>query len=223
MTKKISRTAIAIMVSLAVIMTYGFIPTTASAASTTSKPKIEEVEYESKGRVDVEFYGKVDYKNVKVKAKDASGKSYTARVAAKDNDELDFIISGYKTNTKYSFTISGIKKRSESEYTSVSGSVKIPSVKKVTVEEVDYDYEDKELTVEFKNIVQWNSPKVTVTDLNGKAFTARITERDSDEIEAKVKGLKVGKTYKYKITGIKAKGADNYTSVSGSFKVRYDD
>ena len=50
-----------------------------SIVNASSKPVIEEVEYKGNGKVEVDFYGKVQYKNPKVVVK-GNGKSYKARI-----------------------------------------------------------------------------------------------------------------------------------------------
>lgn len=217
--KKITATVLA----LSMVMSMGAVSSfAASSSSSSSAPKIEDIDYEGNGRIDVDFYGKVKYKNVKVSVKDTSGKSYTAKVAARDNDEVDFKVTSIKAGKTYRFTISGIKKSSAKSYTSVSGKFKVPSVKKVTVKEVEYDADDREVNFEFKKHVKWKNVKVTIKDSNGKNYAVRILEKDNDELEVRTKTLSIGKKYTYKISGIKAEGASSYTSISGSFRA-YDD
>ena len=214
--KKITAAALA----ASMVMSMGAVSSFAAGntASSSSSPKIEEVDYEGNGRVDVDFYGKVKYKNVK----DTAGKKYTAKVTAKDNDELDFKVSNIKAGKKYKFTISGIKKSSAKKYTSVKGSFKVPGVKKIVVENIEYDAEDREVSFEFRNHVQWKNAGVSIKDANGKGYAVRIVEKDNDELDVKTTGLTEGETYTYKIKGIKAEGASKYTTITGTFTA-YDD
>lgn len=218
--KKITAAALA----ASMVMSMGAVSSFAagSTASSSSSPKIEEVDYEGNGRVDVDFYGKVKYKNVKVTVKDTAGKKYTAKVTAKDNDELDFKVSNIKAGKKYKFTISGIKKSSAKKYTSVKGSFKVPGVKKIVVQDIEYDAEGREVSFEFRNHVQWKNAGVSIKDANGKGYAVRIVEKDNDELDVKTTGLTEGETYTYKIKGIKAEGASAYTTITGTFTA-YDD
>lgn len=194
----------------------------AMAMPAMAAPKVKEAEYEGNGRVEVEFGSKVNYKNVKVTVKDGSGKSYTTKIVEKDSDDLTFVIKNFAKGKTYTYTISGIKKRSEKSYGSLKGTVKIPGASaKPRVKEVDYDRDDKEVEFEFANRVQWKSPKVTISD-GKKNYVVRIREKDSDGIEVKVNKLTIGKTYKYTITGVRIKGNASYTTITGSFKARKD-
>ena len=54
-------------------------------------PEKESVKYEGGGRVEVEFYGDVEWKNTKVKVKDTSGKRYKTTIIKYDDDEIEFV------------------------------------------------------------------------------------------------------------------------------------
>lgn len=90
------------------------------------------------------------------------------------------------------------------------------------VEDVEYDYEDREVNIEFYGRVQWKKAKVKIYDGKGKQYVRYIIEKDSDDIEVKTKRLKVGKKYRYKITGVKKRGTKDYKTIKGSFYA-YDD
>ena len=47
-------------------------------------PIVKETEYEGSGYVDVDFTGRVSYKNVKVTVKNAAGKSLSAQITDKE-------------------------------------------------------------------------------------------------------------------------------------------
>lgn len=98
---------------------------------------------------------------------------------------------------------------------------KAKTSKKVVVKEVDYDISDREVTFDFKNRVSWKKkPKVTIKDSNGKNYVRYIIEKDNDDIEVKVKKLKVGKKYTYSISGVAKKGSKSYKKVKGTFTAR---
>ncbi|NLW79561.1 MAG: hypothetical protein GXY32_09145 [Ruminococcaceae bacterium] len=87
------------------------------------------------------------------------------------------------------------------------------------IEKVEYDGNGK-VEVDFVGKVSWENPKVTVKDGAGKTYAARVTDRDSDELDFKVSGIAAGKSYTYTISGIKArygKADAGYGSVSGKF------
>lgn len=216
----IAKKATAVILTMAMLLTMGFFTAETVSAADSSAPKIEKIKYDGKGKVEVDFYGKVKYKKVKVTAKDSSGKKYKASIRDKDNDELEFKIKNYKKGKTYTFTIKGIKKSGASKYTSVKGKVKIPAAKsaKIKIKDIDYDYEDQEVSFDFKTKVQWKNPRVKVTDSSGNSFSTRITDRDSDDLEVWVGGLTYGNKYKYSISGIKAKGASSYTTIQGTFQ-----
>lgn len=93
---------------------------------------------------------------------------------------------------------------------------------KVAVRDVDYDRKDRELEFEFKGSVRWKSPKVTITSYNGsKTYKGTITDKDSNELEYKLKKsskLTYGNYYKYKITGVRSSSGGSYQTVRGTFK-----
>lgn len=190
----------------------------ATAVFAASAPTLDEVKYEGNGRVEVEFTGKVAWKSPKVTVKDLSGNSYTASIVDKDSDEIEFKIKNFKKNTTYKFTIKGVAKKGTSTYTSISGKVKIPAAGKIVIDDIEFDQSDKEVEFDFETRVQWKSPKVTITDSTGKNYVTAINSKDKDSLEVEVKGLKEGKTYKYKITGIRKYGTKDYRTLSGSFK-----
>lgn len=206
--------AIFILTTFALTLVFA---TASSNALAASPPKIEEIEYKGSGYVEVEFHGSVKYSNAKVSVKDSSGKAYSASITKKDSDDLKFKVSNIALGKTYTFTISGIKKSSEGSYTSVKGTFKVPAAK-LAIEEIEYDHDDKELSIEFIGKVEWKNATVTISDSNGKTYTSKFTEKEDDGCEIYVKGLKYKSSYKFKITGIRAKGSSEYTSISGSFK-----
>lgn len=192
-------------------------------AATNNAPQIEEVDYEKGGIVDVDFYGRVKYKNAKVSVKKLStGKVYKAEIIGKDSDDLTFISPSYKAGEKYKFTISGIKKASAAKYTSVSGYFTVPKKATIKVEDIEYDRSDNELSFEFGTRVRWKNPTVKIMTASGSTICrGEIIERSSDELEVYLpKKLSYGTKYKYKITGIKARSASEYRTLSGSFVAR---
>ncbi|MBQ9016091.1 MAG: hypothetical protein IJ109_08210 [Firmicutes bacterium] len=201
-------------VTASLVLAFGL---AASPAAAASAPEIEDIDYEGKGKVEVEFYGKVKYHETGIKVTDTKGTSYKTKIIEKDSDDITFKIKNYKKGETYRFTIRGIKKRGADSYTSVSGKVKIPKSTKVVVKDIDYDANDREVEFEFKGKVKWKSPTVTITR-NGKDYVKKIKHKDSDELEVKVRNLSYGKTYHYTITGVKNSGTGDFKTITGTFK-----
>ena len=87
-----------------------------------------------------------------------------------------------------------------------------PKIKKVEYDGngvVDVDFTTK--NVRYKNA------KVVVKDSAGKKLTAKIIEKDNDEVSFKVTGVKAGKKYTFTISGIRAGKTGSYGTVKGSF------
>ena len=203
-----------IITSLLVIMSFFALCEPITAAN-----EIKKVQYEGNGIVEVDFRQRVSYKNAKVVVKDSTGKVYATKIIEKDNDDLDFRALNLKSNTKYTFTISGVKVGKAKKYGSLSGTFKTPS-KDLAIKKVDCDVKDKELEIEFSTKVQYKNLKVTVKDSKGKTYTCRITDRDSDEIEVRVQGLKRGTTYTVTVSGVRLKGKTQYQTITKTFKAR---
>lgn len=203
---------IAMLFALAVLV-FGSAP----AAEAAKKVSVESVEYEGKGKVDVEFKRDVSWKKAKVKVKDSEGKTVKVTILDKDEDDISFRLKKYKAGAKYTFTITGVRPAGTKTAQKVSGSFKIPAKSKIAVKEADYDREDREVEIEFKGRVAWKSPKVTITAPDGTDMALRIKEKDSDSIEIKVKKLTAGTEYQYKITGITRKGSTKKVTVKGNF------
>lgn len=190
------------------------------AYAASSKPSIEKTEYDGKGKVEVEFYGDVKYYNTKVTVtKLSTGKTYTADILKKDSDDIEFLSPSYTSGCKYKYTISGIKKYGGSSYTSVSGYFTVPKATSIKIEDIEYDAEDRELSVDFKTRVNWKNPTVNVYSTSGTYIcSGRILEKDSDGIEVRLsKSLSYGKKYTCKISGVKARTASEYKTISKKF------
>ncbi len=254
-----------IVAVLALMMVIG----TAVPVSAASKLKIEEVQYEGKGKVEVDFYGKVKWKTPKVTVKDSAGKKYSAKVLKKDSDDITFRINKYTPGEKYKFTISGVKKRGAKKFTKVNGTVRIPAANNrpapvkpdpapvnpdpapvnpdpapvtpdpapadqqpapadnagqytVTVKDVDFDWDDQEIEIEFYERVKWNQPTVTITDQAGNNYVLWIIEKDDDGIEVKTQNVQQGGVYSYEITGVSNRSGGESQTVTGEFTA-YDD
>lgn len=210
------RVSVKVCILFAAMMLMGMV----SAFTVSAAPAVKKTEYEGKGRVEVNFRGRVQYKGLKITVKDSSGKSYDVKIIDKDRDDIEFKIRNYKLGRTYQIKISGVRSVGESSYATVSSKVKIPKAAGgIPVEKVSYDARDREVSIEFDTFVQWKNPKVTISD-GKKNYVVRIDEYDRDEIEVKVKTLKPGVTYTWKIKGIGLKGSSGYKTISGTWKVR---
>ena len=191
---------------------------TMTATAFAATPRLEEVDYEGRGIVEVDFRRNVQYKNLKVTVTDAAGVTVTARVLEKDNDDLSFRVPQAKPG-KYTFAISGVRSGRSGEYETVTGEFRIPS-RDPLIREIEYDREDRELELEFAKRVQYKNLKVTITDETGKTYRCRIEDRDCKELELKVRGLKRGQKYTVTLSGIRARGETAYSTVVSVFKVK---
>jgi len=213
-TDKMARTWKKIALALCVFaMVTGF-----TAVSAMASAKVKEVEYEGNGKVEISFKSHVEYGNVKATVKNAAGKKLTVKVVDKDHDDIDLKVTGLKASSKYTFRISGIRKKGESTYGTVKGSFKVPEKQHgITVKETEYDTHDREVSFDFFEKVEWKNPTVSISD-GSKEYVKKIEEKSLREIEVKVKKLTKGKTYSYKISGIRKKGASGYVTLTGTFK-----
>lgn len=88
-----------------------------------------------------------------------------------------------------------------------------PVIKKTEYEGSGY------VEVDFKKNVQYKNAKVTVKDSSGKKYTAKITEKDSDDMTFKINSFKTGKTYTYTISGVRSGKSGKYVSIKGTVKI----
>ena len=88
-----------------------------------------------------------------------------------------------------------------------------PTIKKV-------EYEGKgEVDVDFTKRVNFKNPKVTVTDNKGNTYTAAITDKDKNGIELRIKKFKKGRTYTFKISGVRVRGTSKYGTITGTVEI----
>ncbi len=180
-------------------------------------PTIRKVEYEGGRKVEVDFIGRVSYRNPAIIVKDSNGSKLSAWIVEKDSDDIDFKVAGLKAGGKYTFTLTGVRAGSSGRFGSVKGRFTVPA--KVAIRKATYDLRDRELDIDFNGKVQYKNARVSVKDSSGKSYTARITEKGDDDLEVKVTGLKKGKTYKVTVSGVALKGG-SFTTVSKSFTVK---
>jgi len=99
---------------------------TSGVSTFAASPVIEEIEHKGKGRVEVDFYGNVSYKKMKITVKDNKGKSYKVSKVRRDSDEVKFTIKKYKTGRTYRVTVKGVKIRGTKSYGKATAKLKIP-------------------------------------------------------------------------------------------------
>ncbi len=192
-------------------------------AKGASRARIEDIEYKGNGRVEVDFEDDISYYGkLRVIVKDTTGKSYRTTVTKSDDDEINFRVRSFRPGRQYRFTIKGICQAGAGKNVSVSGSFAIPSSGKVAFEKVEYDLDDQELKVDFKNNVRYKNPRVVIKDSSGKSYSAQITDRDEDDMEIRV-ALTPGRQYTLTIHGIKEENARSYGKAKTTFTVQNDD
>ena len=199
-----------------------------STTKNTSNITVKDVEYDfdyNDQGFEVDLDTLVNWKSdASVTIRDGKDTKYKAYITEKDSDDFEIYVPKLKVGKTYTIKVKGIKSIDSNKYGTLIIKARIPkSATKCIVEDVDYDYDDKELSIDFKGNVTYHSPKVTITNESGtKTFSSKIIERDNDECTIYVSGLKVGSTYRFKLTGVKAEGATKTTTVEGTFTVGYD-
>ena len=197
-----------------------------SKTTDTSKINVKSVEYsldKYDQSIELDFTGKIKLKsNAKVSVKDSTGKNYTAHIDEHDSNEIDLDVMNLKAGKNYTVTIRGIRKAKASSYGTLNVKFNIPKANKSLIKEVEYDHDDRELSIEFSKKVTYKNPKVTITNTNNtKTYKASIIEKENDELTLRISGLKVGQKYNYKITGISANGSDYNKAYTGTFSATY--
>ena len=132
--KSIKNRLVSVSVTLAMMITMLI---ASQMTALAEAPAIEDIEHKGKGRVEVDFYGDVQYNNVKITVKDTSGKKYGVKNVWKDDDEINFTIKKFKQGKTYKFTIKGIKNWGSVSYGKVSGKIKTPAPSKGTTISAD--------------------------------------------------------------------------------------
>ncbi len=94
---------------------------------------------------------------------------------------------------------------------STSGSGNAIKVRNVEMDS-DNDSYKNEIELNFSTKVQYRSnfKVASVKDNKGASYSAKITDRDSDECDIYIKNLKKGRTYTIKLTGIKKARTSSY-------------
>lgn len=190
----------------------------AAAVPALAAPVISNAEYEGRGRVEVDFLNDVSYNNVNVEVRDSAGTVYSAVINERDDDDLTFTIENFKSDSTYSYTISGIREYGENSFGQVSGEVVIPGAASIPdIKKADYDREDGEVEFELASPVEWSEDVLVTISDGSKDYPAVILEKEQDSIDLRVDNLEYGKEYTYKISGIRVEGGTEYRTISGTF------
>lgn len=87
----------------------------------SNKPTIQTVNYDSRDKeLEIEFATVVQFKNVKVTIKDASGKKLKISKLEKGQDDLEMRVAGMVKGETYTVTVSGVRVKGVGSYTKVS-------------------------------------------------------------------------------------------------------
>ena len=97
--------------------------------------------------------------------------------------------------------------------TSTSGSNKI-----VKVKSVKYDPENNVVTFKFNMLVSYKKTKAVIKYKDGKNLVTKIKKYGPYYLKVKVKKLKYGRKYSYKLTGIRKLGYMSPVTLTGTFR-----
>lgn len=178
--------------------------------------------------LDVDFSSDVTWEpRAKVSSvKDNKGKSYRGYLWEIDDDSCEIAIAGLKQGRTYTIKITGIRHRQAASFGRLTLKVKIPVQKPassdISVRKVSVDEADGEVDVKFASKVLWkyDAEVISVKDNKGKKYRGYLTDTDDDECELYIDGMKYGRTYTIRISGIKERGASAYKTVAIKVKVR---
>lgn len=95
----------------------------------------------------------------------------------------------------------------------------VPSHAKAPVKESVKYLGSGKVEVEFRSDVDYKNVKVSVKDSSGKKYSAKIYNKDDDELKFKVSNFKKGKKYNFVISGVRKERSVKYGSVKGSFSI----
>ena len=152
--------------------------------------RIESVDYEGNGRIEVEFKTPVRYyRTFRVAAHNTAGKQMGTEIIKKGEDELLFRIIGAQPGQTYIFVVNGIRKQGESVKTRITRRITIPkSAGSVKIKRVSYEPEDSNLELGFSDEVEWKNAKITVKS-GSTNYVSSITGKSSKGVKIRVKKL----------------------------------
>lgn len=102
---------------------FGTVKGTIWVPTATQPPRFKQADYDSDDlEVEIEFRPYVQYKNTRVTITDSSKKNYVVRIVKKGNDSITVKVRKLTIGKTYNFTVSGIRVRGNTGYTSEKGS-----------------------------------------------------------------------------------------------------
>ena len=102
---------------------YGTVKGTVRVPAATEAPKFKQADYDRDDlEVEIEFKPYVQYKNTRVTITDSSKKNYVVRIVKKGNDSITVKVRKLTIGKRYNFTVSGIRVKGNTGYTSEKGS-----------------------------------------------------------------------------------------------------
>lgn len=87
---------------------------------------IRSLDYDREDReLEIDFNARVQYEDLKVLVKDASGQSYSVKVRDMDDDSVEVRVSGLKRGESYSVEVSGVRADGMNDIDIVSGNFEV--------------------------------------------------------------------------------------------------
>lgn len=229
--KKTLKSALAL--GLAVIMTAGCMTGISASAKkeknkatkTTAKVTTAKATCTAAGKVNVKFKGMVTYaEDLSVTVTDETQNELETTVSKKNRGMMVIKIAGMVKGQKYNISISGIRKKGETEYGNVNCTFTAKRLKttckakkitkKVTVKKKNT------IIIKCKSNVKFKDATVTVSDQNGDKYEAKLVGKSKGNIKVSIRGLKKASTYTITITGVKTKKELNYGSITTKFTTK---
>ena len=90
--------------------------------------------------------------------------------------------------------------------------------KTLKVKSVKYNPEKSVVTFKFNQLVTYKKTKAVIKFKNGNNMVIKIKKYGPDYVRVKVKKLKYGRKYTYKLTGIRKFGYINTKTLTGTFR-----
>lgn len=174
------------------------------------------------GKVNLSFSQTIEWgQDAAAVLTDADRKETNVAISKKGTRSAVIRGEGMVKGQRYTVTISGIRVKGTTEYTTASGAFTAKKLKgsckaqkitkKVAVKA------KSTIVVKCKGTVQLKDATVTVKDDDQKAYEAKIVGKSKGNIKVRINGLKKGKKYTVTITGVKSKKELNYASVTTTF------
>ncbi len=90
-----------------------------------SELSVRKASYDKEdGELELEFYGRVQYKNPRVVIKDAEGNIRSCRITELDSDEMEIVAKGLRSG-RYTVKIIGIRLKGTTTYTSITTAFRV--------------------------------------------------------------------------------------------------